>query len=102
MVAVIDRFLKDPDAILDYSLDWSDWLVSGDTILTSVWVVIPAADLIIGDGGNGAPAPSILGVITTVWLIAGAVGVTYLLENTITTTLSRKDQRTVAIVVQER
>ena len=31
-------FLKDPDAVLDYSVDWSKWL-AGDQIETSTWFV---------------------------------------------------------------
>ena len=31
-------FLKDPDAVLDYSVDWSKWL-AGDQIQTSAWLV---------------------------------------------------------------
>jgi len=33
------RFLKDPDAVLDYGFDWSDWLADGETISTSTWTV---------------------------------------------------------------
>jgi len=31
-------FIKDPDAVLDYSVDWSKWL-AGDQIQTSAWSV---------------------------------------------------------------
>lgn len=29
---------KDPDAILDYSIKWTDWLISPDTIITATAV----------------------------------------------------------------
>ena len=31
-------FTKDPDAVLDYSVDWSLWL-AGDEISTSEWIL---------------------------------------------------------------
>ena len=31
-------FTKDPDAVLDYSVDWSLWL-AGDTISSSEWLL---------------------------------------------------------------
>ena len=31
-------FIKDPDAVLDYSVDWSKWL-TGMEIVTSAWSV---------------------------------------------------------------
>jgi hypothetical protein len=31
---------KDPDATLEFCRDWSTWLAdSGDTIVTSIWLV---------------------------------------------------------------
>ena len=32
----MDAFLKDPDAVLDYKIDWSAWL-GDDTISQSAW-----------------------------------------------------------------
>ena len=37
---------KDPYAILDYSLDWTNWMPSGDTIST----ISVTAETITGDG----------------------------------------------------
>ena len=34
----MSRFTKDPDATLDYKVDWSSWLVD-DTISGSQWIV---------------------------------------------------------------
>jgi len=103
-MAVLDRAIKDPDAILPYTLDWSQWLDFGDSIDTAAWTVTPAT-LIVGDGGNGAPAPSIPTPSTTeVWLLDGDVGVTYLVSVRITTSPAptKTEDRTVAIVIQER
>ena len=37
---------KDPDAVLDYTFDWSAWLADGETILTHA-AVIEAGDAVI-------------------------------------------------------
>ena len=31
--------VKDPNAVLDYFLDWTSWLTTGDTIDSIVWTV---------------------------------------------------------------
>lgn len=38
-------FLKDPDAVLDYSIEWSKWL-AGDQVQASAWSVSDPADLL--------------------------------------------------------
>jgi hypothetical protein len=32
------RYIKDPDAVLDYALDWAEWL-GADTIQGVTWIV---------------------------------------------------------------
>ncbi len=91
------RRTKDPQAVLDYTIDWlSDgWLLSGDTLSQSVWSADPGItiDSTSIDIPNGK---------TVVWLSGGTVGHTYKVTNSITTTGGRKDDRTLEIVVQER
>ena len=36
MARKAQSFRKDPDAILDYGFDWSEWLASGEIIASSV------------------------------------------------------------------
>lgn len=84
---------KDPDAVLDYKIDWSDWMSTGDAIDTSTWTV-PAgiakdSDLSTDD-------------TTTIWLSGGTTGETYSLINHIVTDDGREDDRTVKITVKEK
>ena len=87
-------FVKDPDAILDYTFDWGPWLGS-DTISTSTWIVesplaiVPASE-------------SFTDTTTTVFISGGDLGEGYTLLNRITTTGSRTDDRTVEIKVRNR
>ena len=86
------QFQKDPDAILDYTVDWSRWLGT-DTILASQWTV--PTDL---TEVSAAHTPT----SATVWLSGGTVGQSYPVTNRITTTSGRTDDRTITIRVEER
>ena len=86
---MINRFIKDPDALLDYTIDWSDWLGS-DTILTSEWFV---SEGITDDHETNTSTSA------TVWLSGGTAGVAYLLTNRVTTALGRIDDRVITIWV---
>jgi len=86
-------YTKDPDAILDYSNDWSSWLVTGDTIASSQW--LPASGITIDND-------SLTTTLTTVWLSGGTTGSRYSLTNRITTAQGRTDDRTIVIVVRQR
>ena len=85
-------FVKDPNAVLDYTVDWSSWLVSGDTISVSVWVV-PAGITKDSDTSNTTEA--------TVWLSGGTVGLSYRLTNRITTTDGRTDERSLTVAIKD-
>lgn len=85
--------IKDPQAKLDYSIDWFEWLSAiGDEILTSTWTV---------SSGITKETESNTTTNTTVWLSGGTDGV-YNATNTITTVGGRVDERTITIRVQNR
>ena len=86
-------FTKDPDAVLDYSIEWSKWL-AGDQIQTSTWTV--------SDSGVEASDDSNTATRATVWLAGGAEGQSYTVTNRITTNGGRTDERSFAIQVQAR
>lgn len=88
----IKIFPKDPDALLDYSIDWTEWL-RDDVILTSVWTV-PAG---ITDALESNSA-----YLTSIWLLGGTAGTAYSLVNRITTKSGRIEDRTITINVVER
>lgn len=86
-------WIKDPDAVLDYTVDWSDWLEAGDAIATSAAV----AD-------TGITVTSVLDTDTavTAWISGGTVGTNYTVRFRITTTGSRTDDRTITLLVRQR
>ena len=87
-------FTKDPDAVLDYSVDWSAWL-AGDEISSSEWQL-----------ENGAAIEKVTDTNTTtsatVWLRGGDAGTTYLVTNRIVTMGGRTDDRTITVKVEDR
>jgi hypothetical protein len=74
---------KDPNAVLDYTLDWSDWLET-DTIAASTWVV---------DAGLTKDSDSFTPTTTTVWLSGGTAGRVYEALNRIVTAGGRTADR---------
>lgn len=90
---------KDPYAVLDYSLDWTNWMPSGDTIsaltVTAETISGDAAPLTIDSSTN-------TDYIATANISGGTVGNTYNVEYKIDTTNGLKDSRNFRIKVVER
>jgi len=68
--------VKDPQATKDYELDFvgdsNGGFLQGQVINAVMSVTVdPLSGLIVGDGSNGAPAPSTDGSRIIFWLIAG-------------------------------
>jgi len=97
-------YTKDPDAVLDYKFDWkaktnlsgnTDWLESSETI--SSFTITAASGLTVDSSALSDTNTSV-----TVWLSGGTDGTTYELACKIVTSLSRTDERTISIQVEER
>jgi hypothetical protein len=88
----IATFVKDPNAVLDYQVDWSPWL-GVDTIATSAWT-LPV--------GITQQSASNTTTTATIWLSGGTVATKYPITNRITTAGGRTDDRTITISVKER
>ena len=73
-------FIKDPDAILDFTVDWSDKLATGEEISSSSWVVPTGIT-----EGSGAFASTNTTTTATIWLSGGTLGETYNVVNRIVT-----------------
>lgn len=86
------QFTKDPDATLDYEVDWTDWL-NGDTITASAFTV-PTGITLATQLHTDSKA--------VVWLSGGTVGSKYDVVNRITTAGGRTDDRTIRIVIQQK
>lgn len=88
---------KDPNAVLDYKFDWSDWLAVGETITSAS--VTATTGLTVDSSSITDTSTSV-----TVWLSGGTPQVDYTLRCRVTTSNSpaRVDDRSVLIRVIER
>ena len=92
-----DYHLIDPDAKLDFSFDWSDWLDSGVFITgIPVWTIFPT--------GPTVDNKSSTTTVTTAFLSGCTLGVVYLLSCKITTdaVVAQTPERTKAIRCEQR
>ena len=84
--------LKDVDAVLDYTIDWSDVFPTGDDISVSTWTA---------DTGITVDSDTETTTTTTVWLSGGTKGEVYDVTNHATTAAGREDDRTITVQVYE-
>lgn len=86
--------LKDPNAVLDYTMSWAAWLVAAgnDTIAS----VVSVGDAVtVNSTTNNATT-------VTIWVSGGTVGVRGSVRVRITTVGGRTDDRTVYFKIKER
>lgn len=77
---MVDDFIKSTDSKLDYTVDWSNWLPTGDEISDSSWSV-PSGLTEVTDTNTTTTA--------TIWISGGTANKSYTVTNTITTTAGR-------------
>lgn len=90
---------KDPYAVLDYSLDWTNWMPTGDTIST----LSVTAQTISGDASPLViDSTTKTDYIATAFISGGTAGNIYNIEFKIVTTNALQDSRNFRIRVLER
>jgi hypothetical protein len=87
------HFVKDPAGIIDYTVRWSSWLPSGDTISSSTWTV-PAVLVKVSEANTTTDA--------VIFLASGTVGQIYEVTNRIITTGGRQNDQTISILIEEK
>ncbi len=85
-------FIKDPDAVLDYTFNWASWLGT-DTIASST---------VTAEDGLTVDSKSQTSTAVTAWLSGGTAKESYSVTCHIVTAAGREDDRTIGITVQER
>lgn len=86
-------YTKDPDAVIDYPFDWSDWLETGDTIQT---VTVTVSSGLTKDSVTFTTSAVI------VWVSGGTAGSVYTIACRIVTAGGRTDERTIRVLVREQ
>jgi hypothetical protein len=84
---------KDPDEVLDYTLNWADRL-GDDVIDTSEWPDPPDGITIDSDEHDDT--------VTTLWLSGGEIGITYIFTNRVVTIGGRTLDQSVKLKVKTR
>ena len=88
-------FIKDPDAVLDYKWDWSDWLASGETI--SSFTIAAVTGVTLDSSSKTDTDTSVTG-----WYSSGTNLIDYDVTCRIVTSDSRTDDRTITLQVRDR
>lgn len=87
--------VHDPDAVLDYSLDWSQLLGDGETLASAVWT-LPA-------GLTEAPqGQSHDDTTATVWVSGGTVNENYRIVCHVVTSEGREDDDSILLRCREK
>lgn len=85
--------IKDPNSVLDYSIDLTDWLAQvSDTIAT----------IDVSGSGVTVESSSTAGSLIVAWISGGTIGQTASVTFRFTTTSGRTDERTIYLKIRER
>ena len=88
--------MKDPDATLDYSVDWSRFLAGagGDAIYDAEWVGYDSEDITVTDMGFSDG-------IHTAFVSGGEIGEVHKVTSRITTAGGRINDETIILLIRE-
>lgn len=89
--------LKDPDAVLDYAIDWGTEYLAGDLLAQSAWSVVPDET-----GGVSIAGSDFDATVSTVKAAGGVPGRIYRLMNQVVTHSGRIDDRSIVLRVEKR
>lgn len=89
--------LKDPDASLDYSIDWGTQYLAGDAIAESEWEVNP-----VEPGGLTVAASQFDFKVALVKVGGGIPGHIYRLTNRVVLASALVDSRSIVLRVEKR
>lgn len=89
--------LKDPEAALDYAVDWGAEYLTGETIAESDWHVTP-----VETGGVGIAAARFDAKIATATAAGGVPGHLYQLTNHVVLSSGLTDSRSIVLRVEKR
>ena len=89
--------LKDPDAVLDYAVDWAADYLDGDTLSDSAWSVSPDEP-----GGVAVVSHSFEPGLAVVQAGGGIAGRIYRLTNHVMLASGREDSRSILMRLEKR
>jgi hypothetical protein len=90
-------YLKDPDARVDYAIEWQGGYLDGQAVAASSWSVTPTEE-----NGLWVTETSFDLTRTGVTVEGGISGHAYRLSNRVTLSDGRVDERSITLRVEER
>ena len=92
--------IKDPDAVLDYAIDWGidatdPYLEDGETIVSSTFTIVEGT--VVKESEE-----FVLTGLATVWLSGGTLGERCTITNHIVTSAGREDDRSARLRIRSR
>lgn len=94
------KFVKDPNALLDYKVDWRDWL--GDDQIVSAIAFTDALASAQTSGLRIATATVSASAAAVVWLSAGVLDTEYTITSRIWTSAGRRNDESFTVVIEEQ
>jgi hypothetical protein len=88
--------VKDPDARLDYTVDWATWLTASDSD------TLASVDFTVTPVGLTVDTSTFTTTDATVWLTGGTVGVIYTVNCRVTTAAGRIEDSSFRVRVREK
>ena len=88
---------KDPASNVDFSIDWSSWLQSGETIASANWSVEPSGDASLSLGAQTSGS-----TVTSVFVSGGVAGHRYRLTCLATSSEGRAAERSITLRIMEQ
>ncbi len=93
----MSTYLKAPDAVLDYAIDWAAGYLDVQTLTTSAWSVMPTEP-----GGLAVQTQSFTTTKTTATMIGGVAGHLYHIANHVVFSDGRAETRSLSVRVELR
>jgi hypothetical protein len=90
-------YVKDPQARIDYAIDWSAAYLDGQAIAQSIWTISPAEADAISVAASTFDAQQ-----TSATLTGGLPGRIYRITNRVTLTDGQIDERSISLRVEGR
>jgi hypothetical protein len=86
-------FTHDPDARVDYGVDWSDYLDEGESITEHEWITTGDDLTLTGE--------SLAGAVHATFVEGGVLGRAYRITSRITTSAGRRDDQSITLIIKE-
>lgn len=88
------KISKDPNATLDYTWNWANWLTPLTDTIASHEIIVPSGLTLLSSADNGTRVIA--------WISGGILGTSYEVTCRITTVGNRVEDRTILLSMKER